>query len=397
MGAPTYSLTERLFRMCVYPFAVAQTSWLESLIYYIARAIFKGTLCPASFDPARAQRSIDLFKRLGAEEHFVTPRDGKARVHMLTLRAQDMEQEITSRGGSWRKVDGMIAIVPPRQISAEWKQFATEVLSKFGWEEKAVHVEGQLTTVIVTCETAENIRDEDCYQKCFLCCHTLFHVFACDRHKSAALLGMKQDICLFDNRGLWQSNGVASEVGHYLDVEAVYDKLNKVNPYRPDQIWIGSYCGAGPVAAHLKAKLHNQGVNFFIEQGFADLKRNFIQPQNWIANWVGMQSIDSLDARDIPQDLPDRPLASQLSIEEIWKKLPFYTGPHGKIVILQTSNDPRLPPSVVQEMTALGQKVNRNVATLLYQSTRKDEDYHADDFYRYRDVMQRFIQCVFSH
>src|SRR3990167_4086011 len=93
-----YGICERIFRIAFFQFAVQSVGWIEQLLIYVYRMCERKG-CPAAFDDKRMDQSLEIFKRLGAKEHYVVPEDGQANIHMITMRASDLEKEITRHGG----------------------------------------------------------------------------------------------------------------------------------------------------------------------------------------------------------------------------------------------------------------------------------------------------------
>lgn len=336
------------------------------------------------FDPAIAQRSVDRFVALGAKTQFVVPRDGNGKIQMMTFRARDLEQRIQAHGGSWerRNVQGkqVFAIVPPDRQGAEWLDFK-EKLSHFHWREE----EGML----ITCDCADAI-PLDAAEQCFLYAHSTTGSFASDWKRAAFYLGAKQDLCFFDNGNTWKNSGrPPSEESFYLEIEAVYNKIKDERPF--DRLWVGGSCGGGPVAAYLKRLLHDQGINFFVEQSFSDLN-DFVKP---ISPFFAPLIKGSLSDQTLLKNTEPRPLACQFGAVKLWENLHRYEGPRkGKVVFVQVRDDEHIKPDAYERYLNLAKRINVNVKHLLYTSTAKWR--HNDDFYRYEAPRREFIEAVFS-
>jgi hypothetical protein len=342
-----------------------------------------------SFDPAIAQKSVDRFVALGAKIDFVVPRDGKGEVQMMTFRAQDLEQNIQALGGSWerRSIQGreVFAIVPPSGGSAErfgeWLRFK-EKLTHFHWREE----EGMLTT----CDSADAVPD-GAAKRCFLYAHSTSGSFASDWKRAGFYLGAKQDFCFFDNGNTWKNSGrPPSEEGFYLEIEAVHKKI--MNQYPIDSLWVGGSCGGAPVAAYLKRLLHDQGVNFFVEQSFPDLD-DFVKP---ISPFFAPRVKGSLGDQTISEHMEDRPPACQFGAAKLWEDLPLYEVPgKGKFILVQVEKDEHIDEAAYERYLDLARRVNANVKHILYSSTAKWR--HADDFFRYQAPRREFLEAVFRN
>jgi hypothetical protein len=346
--------------------------------------MWQGQMVFRSFDPALAQRSVERFVSLGAKISFVVPRDGRGAVQMMTFQAGHLEQKIQALGGSWerRHLQGreVFAIVPPQNAGDEWLEFK-EKLNHFHWREE----EG----LIVTCDCADAIPAESATQ-CFLYAHSTSCSFASDWKRAGFYLGAKQDLCFFDNGNTWKNSGrPPSEESFYLEIEAVYNKIKSAYPI--DRLWVGGSCGGAPVAAYLKRLLHDQGVNFFVEQSFSDLD-DFVKP---ISPFFASRVKGSLSDPSLLEGNESRPPACQFGAAKLWENLQRYDVPgKGKFIFVQVRGDEDIDESSYARYLALARRVNANVTHLLYSSTARWR--HADDFYRYDAPRREFMQAVFG-
>ena len=393
-----FTFPERLLRLCYFRLAVSEEDYLERLVDFFCDTLNIASWHTESLIPTVAKKTLEAFKIMGAQEHYVITLDGKGIIHSLTFQAKHLEEKINTHGGAWKRVktdhQTVFAIFPPQNPTLEWKTLETDCFSMFGWKKKSLTLPNlEVKDAFITCENADLIDENKTYQCCFLYCHANSHSFIRERERAGFYLGMKQDFCFFDQRGVGYSIGIPSEIAFYLDIEAVYNQLMKTHPYPFENLWIGGFCAGGPVAAYLKAQFHERGINFFAEQSFSDLMRDFIETRNFIIRWVGKKSLGGLKSPDIPIDLLGRPKEYNFSIEQMWKKLPYQI--HGKIIIVHTLNDQFLPSKVRQRFVEIAQSINRNVIPIFYFSTQQ-RDVHSDSFYLYPDVNRRFIEAVFQ-
>ncbi len=337
-----------------------------------------------SFDPNIAQRSVDRFVDLGAQTHFVIPRDGKGRVQMMTFKAHDLEQKIQALGGVWQRmrVQGrdVFAIVPPENRGEAWRIFK-EKLDHFHWREE----EG----VIITCDCADAI-PLDAENQCFLYAHSTSSSFASDWKRAGFYIGAKQDLCFFDNGNTWKNSGrPPSEESFYLEIEAVHKKIK--DQYPIGRLWVGGSCGGAPVAAYLKRRLHDQGVNFFVEQSFPDLD-DFTRP---ISPFFAPRIKGALSDPSLPENMEDRPPACQFGAAKLWENLQRFEGPgKGKFILVQVREDEHIKPDAYERYLELAQRVNVNVKHIIYSSNADWR--HSDDFYRYQAPRRAFIEALFN-
>jgi len=351
---------------------------------FFSRIFKKNSRSFHDFNTTIAQKSLDRFIALGAKVEFVTPRDQKGRIQMMTFCAKDLEQKIQDLGGSWerRVVNNreVLAIIPPQKSSQAWVDFK-EKLNHFNWKEE--------NGMLITCDCSDVI-PVDAPKKCFLYAHSTSSSFISDWKRANFYIGMKQDLCFFDNGNTWKNQGrPPSEESFYLEIEAAYAKI--ANNYAAENLWVGGSCGGAPIAAYLKSRLHNQGVNFFAEQSFPDLN-DFVKPISpfWAPFVKG-----SLGSNDLPKHMQDKPPSCQFGAAKLWENLPLYTKQSGgKIIIVQVEKDEHIDESAYARYVALAKKVNTNVSHILYKSDAKWR--HADNFFHYQGPRRSFIQALFN-
>lgn len=337
-------------------------------------SFFKG------FDAQRAEKSLERFIALGATNHFITPKDGLGKIQMMQLKAEDLEDRIHALGGKWEKTtcdtQHVFAIIPPKRPSASWHEFK-EMLSHFHWKEE--------NGMIITSKTCLADTDQ-ALPKCFLYTHTTSSCFTSDWKRAGFYLGAKQDICFFDNGNIWKNtNRPVTEESFYLEIEAVYDQIK--DQYRAQDLWLCASCGGGPVAAHLKRKLHNKGVNFVLEQGFINLE-DFSQP---FQSFITPRLKGILNAKN-PSD---HDLVHHFSIESLWSSLPKYSGLNeGKVINVYVKHDEFIKEDDSLKFFNLAKRVNQSVYQIVFESNKKCR--HMDDFFFYQKPAQRFWELVFE-
>lgn len=399
-----YNFLERIFRTNVFRFAVYQNGALEKFLVRFYKTCSQSKPCPEMFNPERAVKSLEIFRELGGKECFAIPRDKNAHIHMLVSTARDLETKIQSFGGLWEKrmiregngKKTILAIIPPDRHHSSWRTFENEYLLKMGWEKKVVaYLDGKVQEVIITCDDADLIDPAQYYKHSFLYTHSTSGPFIRDRKRAGLYLGMKQDICFYDNRGIWKSTGIPSERAFYLDIEAVYEKLQSIHHYDVKNLWLVGYCGGGPVAAYLKKKLHYEGVNFVEEQSFTDLQRDFISGLPFPARVFASFTRKGMYSRDLSANLPNMPLETGFNVEKQWSDLKKYTGPAGNVVLIHAANDPRLSKAAKECYEVLAKKVNRSVSRISFISP-KGTDPHSDDFFKYPEAKRQFTNLVFA-
>lgn len=383
-----YGICERIFRIAFFQFAVQSVGWIEQMLIYVYRMCERKG-CPAAFDDKRMDQSLEIFKRLGAKEHYVIPEDGKANIHMITMRASDLEQEITRHGGQWVKVENEYRIIPPKTHSEEWDSFQKEcLLNKTGWSLQERLVRGEMRQVIVTCENAHLV---DEWQKtCFLHIH---YPFIRHRERAGFYLGMKKDCAFYDLRGTRYSQGTPSEKGTYLTADAVLKKLQALG-YKTPNIWVSGSCKTASIGAYLKMKYHEQGINFVSEQSYIDLETEMIDHQPWPARLFAKWNLSALNSRDIPSDVAPEVTEDYYNTAKKWENLSL--SKKGKVVIIHANKDGTLPEGAEKRYFDLAQRVNTQVY-LRYFNGPEGVNAHNVSCFTDRNLHREFMQIVFGH
>ena len=369
--------------------------WVSCRIMNIGRAFSQRTLCPIPFDSQRAELSLQRFLSLGAQQHFVIPRDGQGKIHMMTFCARDLENKIKELGGAWERLDIakhgenpqiVLAITPPHDHLSNqlWIELEEKILS-FGWKKRE--------NLIITCEDADLISEKDYFRYCFLYTHSTSSSFTSDWKRAGFYLGAKQDLCFFNNGNIWKSSGrpSPSEETFYLDIEAVYNRIK--DNYSPQNIWVGGSCGGAPVAGYLKMLLHEEGVNFFAEQTFPHL-RDFVS-HPLVPQFFSSRVPSCLNSRELPLDMPNRPPACQFSVENLWKNLERYEGEGGKFILVEVNHDEHIPSEAYARYLKTARRINDKVFLIQFDS--QADWHHADDFFHYPCPRRKFFQAVFQN
>ena len=273
-------------------------------------------------------------------------------------------------------------------MTEEWKAFEQDLL-KLRWKKRQVSINAHETReVIVTCENAEKIQEKDWYQNVFMHANSASVSFVMLPRRVGFYLGCKQDVCFYDPRGTWRSSGVASEAGYYNDIRAVFERF--LVGYDPRRIWVTSACGGSGPSAYLKSQLHETGVNFIYENGFSDLRQDYVEPQGWFVDKFANHFWNGLASKDI--DERDKPPETGFNVYEMWKNLKMTD--IGKVLIVNATNDQRLPPEVAQRNVAHAKKVNSYVHHIQFTSTTKDP--HFDRYFNYPGSRSEVLAHIFA-
>jgi|GEM_PF-1414578 len=392
-----HSFLERIFRTSYFRIAAISDGLIESAAYRLYLSMSQGTCSPPVFEEKRAERSLALFKGIGATTAQVTPKDAVASIQMMNLKAADFTRVLQGHGAKWerrelKRVDGTLYtafVIIPNLSSSTWKKFAEDTLVKFNWkEEDLMQANGEKLRGIVTSENADLIPELQT-PKVFFFSHSPSSSFIHERARTAYYLGMKQDVCLYDNRGIWKSTGSPSEAGFYLDAERVFEELLGSHGYALKDIWVGGKCSGAHVAAHIKAKYHELGVNFFAEGSFISVRRDFVSSLDPVSRFIYDRCVSAIKMDSTSHGVQE----VDFDIERLWEKLSL-KAQNGKIVLIHAENDQRLAKQAHPAFEALAAKVNAHVQSILF--TSEDlEDPHADMCLRYADVRRKFAESVF--
>ncbi len=277
-----FSIFPKIVRLCVFKFAILPLSTIYQRFFLnrfhnnAAGAGFCGF--SQNFDTLRAQKMVDALKALGGKEHFLTPQDREARLQVIQLKVCDIKEKIEELGGSWKKEGDRIIIEGPAQKSPAWDTHYNTVLKKiFSKEEN-----GKL----ITSEYAKSIpfKENERKTECALLAK-LGKSFAMSKLEIAYFLGKGIDVCVYDTRGILNSEGYPSEGGLYNDIEAVGEFLFEKEDYSPSKTCISGSCGESFTAMHLFKKYHAEGINLFL-QNAPDSLGSVIKRVNVIARWL---------------------------------------------------------------------------------------------------------------
>ena len=385
-----YNCGERVLRTAVFQNGVAHRCLEKSLIHLVTGCQQK-TSHPKVFDPSRAEQGLLSWKKLGATEFTLTPRDGKAKINGVFWRAERLEEILTKAGARWERIEvvheqgyqTILAIIPPasEELDPAWNTLEN-ALASFNWRRQQVTTSSRgVLSVIVTCHEADELSPEGDYGKIFIHSNSASVAYVMLKRRAGFYLGMKQNLCFYDPRGTWKSTGVASEGGHYNDILAVYQTVRK--EYTEEQIWVSGACLGCTAVAFLK-ETTREGFNLILENGFADFEKDFLGHENAVARAFAKQFRKGLFSRDLPS--PVKPRETSFSIETSWKN---FTDSHGKIVIVSVENDQRLPPIVRSRNLQLAQKTSKTVYSITFYSP--DKDPHFDRYFLYEPARRSLI------
>lgn len=178
-----------------------------------------------------------------------------------------------------------------------------------------------------------------------------------------------QDVLCFDYRGTWESEGIPSEGGYYLDAEAAFEKAKALYP--PNQIWIDGFCEGGAVANHLYTKYHDLGVNLFMQNPFDSMSSVLSQQASFAPMGIdGIKSGDEAIEQLVEEDGFDN-----------LRKLEKLAGSEKKgcAIVVSTDTDRIVGPDAHQHVVAAVEKVAAQTFDVVYSPEDREKDGHRLD------------------
>lgn len=390
-GLGWFSPLPRMVRLCVFKFGILPFSTCyERFILDRWQNHFSGHgYCgyTGNFDVVRARHSVEALLELGGKRYQFTPRDGEAKLQVIQLTAASLKEKIESLGGSWKKNNTEIIISQPTQITSEWNAFY-EVLKKIFPNQG----EGGLITSV----HADQIPffEEAKRTECILFSR-LGKSFVMNKFEIGYFLGKGLDVCVYDTRGVLNSEGYPTEAGLYNDIESVYDFL--IKSYDPSKICIYGSCGESFSAMHLFAKYHSKGINLILDNAPGSLAQVMARV-NWIAAWLFDFAADYIKAPVTSKchETREDGFNSLKKINELSENKQA-----GYVILSKTVGDELVPPTEVDRMATL-LKSKGNIVSVL-ENDAKDSlarknlgDPHLANPLRNPHLQSDFIKALFA-
>ncbi len=353
-----------------------------------------------TFNPSRANRSIQRLQEVGGLRHTVDAIDGLAKLDCMLLRFSALEETVRQHGGVIQRklIDGsehMIDVIRPMDSTSptpEWQKYCDNVLGKMGWPRKNIEINRVKTEVaILRRYRSEDALDEPIKPGCFLRCDSPGMAYVFDRKYIGRHLALGQDVCMFDPRGVFYSTGTPTEGGRYLDTESIYQKLTQEWGYAPESIWATGFCGGGALAAIVKVQHHDEGVNLIVENTI----NNLVRSAEWSGRFMnlcaklGLHHIKSTDPETIAE-------MKRLGIKEDYldtvEKLQRLRGKKGRVIVISTSNDRTVPPEAASDIMREATKVSE--ATHLVHHGKEGTNAHLDRPLEDPAVWRRYVKLI---
>lgn len=357
-----FSLIPRFIRLATYKFAILPTSTVfERFLLNRWQNHFSGHSflgCLGNFSYRRAQKMRDALVELGGKVSWVIPKDGEARLQVVKLSASSLKLKIESLGGVWEKRGDLIIIEGPGYLSTEWDNFYTTVLKKIFKKEISF---GNKSVLV----TSEHVRDIPFFEgkrkiQCVLLSSFALS-FIMEKLEISYFLGKGLDVCLYDTRGILDSEGYPTEGGLYNDIEAVGEYLFYKEGYDPANVCIYGTCGRSFTGIYLYKKYFHKGINMILMNapGSLDL---VISRIHRIAAWLFHLFRDFLQAPfgSKCKNTQEDGFNSMKKLES----LDSYNVRSGFVILCKTPGDEIAPSEEVENMGELLQQKNVDVQIL---------------------------------
>ena len=373
-----YSTPERLFRVAVFQRGVQDAGCLEDVL-------ITDVYCAGALDPVKIRQHKDALTALGAHFNTWKTDDGQADISVMDLNAQTFANKIHQARGKWerRQIRNKTCFViepPPQgQRSADWSKLEL-AMNHFHWKR-----EGDL---YITCEHADLIPQHQEGLKLFVNVNNPGVTSLMLTRKMGYYLGMKQNICFYDQRGQGESTGIASEAGYQNDLMCVLGKLREQVNWA--DVWVNGTCGSCPTAGYALKQFHAQGLNVILESGFGDLRRDFVEPQNLLAEGIALRAWRGLSATDFRHKNQE----TGFSLEGHWKDLDQGAG---QAIVVTVTNDDVLKPEVGRANFALAQKVSNQATHVQFRAAaRPERNKHSASYTEDPTATRQAITAIFA-
>jgi alpha/beta superfamily hydrolase len=398
-----------LFRSCVFQLGMYQSGLWAKVIVKLIKNRYDIPYRHLSLTSANLNDFIDRLEDLGGRRAFKTTVDGNAKIDYMILAFDRVKERIEQKGGKWVE----IAIVPnkdasnykaadpsdkspPHYIRAiysdhespEWTAFFKNTLNHFEWEEAVIAFPDSKKSAYITFYSPS--KPPETTRACFLRCHSPGRSYGMDESYIGKHLSLNQDLCLFNYRGTHQSTGVPSEGGYYLDTETLYQELISTHSYQPEQIWVTGFSLGGAVAGYLKAKYHDQGINYVGENTFSSLE-DIVAFQPWPINILGKRIFHAICSTE--------PSIQEMTEEDYFNNLKKFSNLKSGVknsisIIINTDHDPIVPENSADLLYSTMKKCG-NAFKITHKSVSKSNP-HGDDLYNDAKVWQEYASIILN-
>lgn len=398
-------ILKKLMRTCVFQFAVQKEGAVERFLLRRSKICLEGDMCHTNtIDIERLKKSETILKTLGGEIEFSIPKDKKAKIRHMLLSSDKMEKIIEDKGGHWKELciedkDELVTLSKKKdskkvlaiysdENSPTWLEFSKNTLNKMFWDKKTLIDEnGKTREIFITNYHPELINDH----YCFMHSHAPSVTIEMERKRISQHLGMKQDICIYDYRGVYQSEGSPSESGYYLDADSTLTYL-KTKGYPLHKIWVTGFCGGAPVASYLKAKYHDKGINLSVENAFLEMIPDMIDNTPFPAKIIGNFAKDSI----LSKDEETRSLAKEdyFNTSKKFQSLSPSKEFPSKVIVLKIATDITVHPEASKKLIDIASKSSKTF--FIQHIPNKKGDGHSLKPLEAKEVLEKYMQAIFD-
>ncbi len=389
-----------IFRVCAFQLGLYETGLLARVIVRMIKRHFDIPYKDLVLTSEGLDDFIFILEDLGGERCMKPSIDGEAVIDYMILNVENVKRRIEQKGGRWTEIavraperpsvyeaansknSHYLQAIFAEEDSPEWTAFFEQTLNRFGWEKATICFSDSKRPAWVTLQTP--FKPTFSAKGCFLRCHSPGRSYGMDQIYIGRHLSLQKDLCLFNYRGTHCSQGVPSEGGYYLDAETLFHELIATHSYQPEQIWVSGFSLGGAVAAYLKAKYHDRGINYVGENTFDSFEK-LIDHLIWPANSLGKWVICSI--------LSTTPSIRGRVKEDFFNTISKFnslkpTSKQSVSVIIDTKHDPILPNGSAQMLHKTLQQIGP--AYLISHTSNGFSNPHGDDLYDDEQLWKKY-------
>lgn len=393
-------------RLGVFPSGESNRSWLKRKIIECYKGGCYDTHERSGFNPDRLEHAFSVLASAGAVRYPTYSKNG-TKLDTMILRYRDMKKKIEENGGAiistlpitiekqttvgkeyiticrenrtFSQNEYVDVILPDAsKPNRGWENFSQKTLAHLGLEKIVVTLaNGKTVEGFITKHWNEKNPHRPKENQCYIRCNAPTESMAMGkRDEVRTALGLRGDVLCFDYPGTWKSEGVPSEGSYYLAAETIVE--HAVNEYRYDwkDVWVAGFCLGGAIAAHLKSKYHEKGINLFLQNTFDSMLKVYSQLSPFPANKLAVYGLPELQSRD--PAVTD--LVHQDGFDSVQKLINLRDKPaSGMSLIVNTSTDHTVHPDAHYLLYCAAEKVSEKACSIVFDPDNKSKNGHSLD------------------
>lgn len=405
-------------KLGVFPFGSIKKSWFDRQIIQIYQGGCYDTHDRALLNPKRLNDAFKVLKEIGGIPSDVNSKDG-TKLDTMILRYRDVKDKIERKGGifttlpisitssnSEKKIlttvcsenpaskESADLIIPDQNRNIhDWADFCKNILDPCYLEKTLITLkdgrkaEGYILKHWDT-KKEEIIRPKE--NQCFIRCNAPTESYPmAKRDIMRHVLGMRSDVFCFDYPGTANSEGNLSEGTYYLAAETMVEKAVDEYGYSFKDIWATGFCLGGAVAAHLKYKYHDKGINLATQNTFNRIY-NTLRQQIWPASFIAPIGINELKSKN-PEVIRQ---VEQDCFDTIQKFERIQNVQNGVSIILNTDTDTTVDPKSHEQINEAIARVSKKHFGIWFTHPDKKKNGHSFDVLGERKVWDVFVKYV---